>query len=980
MYKVKSRIIAIIMTLVMCMSQINVLMASDLKHKVNQITLTIEKFTIGQGYYMEPINLPFKEGEKLGSVISRALGSGKYNRGIDSDNIVYLESVLDDAAQAVNIPTYITSALDKEVTAQDDMWLAGGDYTNTSGWMYVINNMAPTVGMDNYTCVDGDVVRVEFSLYGYGADLGLSQASWGGPEALIAPANKDALIKLVANINGLEDKEVLLEKEIFGEGTTVGEYYNEALNLLYDMEVDQASVDTTYEKLQSVVGSIDSDGEDSDDKGDTPVTDPVEQAKLERIENILNAISAQYQEESYEWSIMDMAAYGLKDSLKQADIEKYVTDAKKLIQTSKKGTDFDKTAIIFTSLGIDPRTVTLEDGSHFDIIDYIANMKKMDLINGATFALLAYDSNNYPVVDKPWTRENVINYIKEAQRTDGGWALIPTLPTDTDITAMVLSALAPYYNAEEDLYDVKECVEKGISCLSKLQGEDGLYAYGKTKNSNTAAMVIIALSALGIDADKDSRFIQNDVSALDALLHFETAEHKIGYTDTTKANNMATEQGFRALVNYKAFKEGQGPAYVYQFITKPVAPMETPQPTISPEPTVTPQPTISPESTVTPEPTTTPQPTTTPGHSSGGSDTPATITVTFRLMGDSHHEEATAHKEYETWIPKTTYTVPKNATVKDVFEKALGEAGISYINRDGNYVSSINGLAEFDNGPNSGWMYMINGKHPNLGLKEYVLQGGETIVWHYTDDYTKEEGSEAWGSKPSDQPQSNPATSGGGGGRATSNACKEEGTTPEVQRSKEVDTTESTPMCTIDFEDVKESHWAKEAIIKLAAAGILQGKKQNQFMPSETLTRAELITMLYRMSGESYESTETLVFNDVKTTDWYGAAIGWGLQAGIIKGMNATSFAPQAPVTREQIATMVAKYIQYMKLELVANESKVAFKDAASISEYAKASVQTLQQYNILKGKADSTFAPKDKVTRAEAAQILIVIFKQNEK
>ncbi|MDO5304388.1 MAG: hypothetical protein Q4E87_02300, partial [bacterium] len=91
---------------------------------------------------------------------------------------------------------------------------------------------------------------------------------------------------------------------------------------------------------------------------------------------------------------------------------------------SKKGTDFDKTAIIFTALGLDATAVTLEEGKTFDIIDHIATMENMDMINGATFALLAYDSNNYKVVDKKWTREAIIDYIKDAQGEDGGWALI----------------------------------------------------------------------------------------------------------------------------------------------------------------------------------------------------------------------------------------------------------------------------------------------------------------------------------------------------------------------------------------------------------------------------------------------------------------------------------------------------------------------------------------------------------------------------
>ena len=76
--------------------------------------------------------------------------------------------------------------------------------------------------------------------------------------------------------------------------------------------------------------------------------------------------------------------------------------------------------------------------------------------------------------------------------------------------------------------------------------------------------------------------------------------------------------------------------------------------------------------------------------------------------------------------------------------KALSLAGIPYENPTGNYVMEIRGLAEFDNGPLSGWMYTLNGTHPNLGVNEQAVKNGDVIVFHYTDDYTKEQGSESF--------------------------------------------------------------------------------------------------------------------------------------------------------------------------------------------------------------------------------------------
>ena len=132
------------------------------------------------------------------------------------------------------------------------------------------------------------------------------------------------------------------------------------------------------------------------------------------------------------------------------------------------------------------------------------------------------------------------------------------------------------------------------------------------------------------------------------------------------------------------------------------------------------------------------------------------ITVYFTLYGDTIHGDPTeetgthtwADQNLELWIEETAYSVDMNATVKDVFEKALTDYDMTWKNETGNYVTSItyNGdtLAEFSNGTNSGWMYTLNGAYPDLGVSEQFLEDGDVIIWHYTDDYTKEESAKQW--------------------------------------------------------------------------------------------------------------------------------------------------------------------------------------------------------------------------------------------
>ena len=123
------------------------------------------------------------------------------------------------------------------------------------------------------------------------------------------------------------------------------------------------------------------------------------------------------------------------------------------------------------------------------------------------------------------------------------------------------------------------------------------------------------------------------------------------------------------------------------------------------------------------------------------------ITVTFSLLGDSVHgnkgdKHTLADGNLEKWIDGVTVTVGNNATVLDVITKALGSKYIIE-NETGNYIQSITpkdgtALGEFTNGNLSGWMYTLNGKHSDLGVAQQYLVNGDVIVFHYTDDYSRE--------------------------------------------------------------------------------------------------------------------------------------------------------------------------------------------------------------------------------------------------
>ena len=135
----------------------------------------------------------------------------------------------------------------------------------------------------------------------------------------------------------------------------------------------------------------------------------------------------------------------------------------------------------------------------------------------------------------------------------------------------------------------------------------------------------------------------------------------------------------------------------------------------------------------------------------------------FTLLGDSNHSEPTneggphtlSSKNLKTWVERTKVVIDNNTSVFDVFKKVLKQNKIDWKGSADNkyntmYISGVQipgskeYLEEFTNGSNSGWMYTLNGRHPSLGVAQQFLNNGDEIVFHYTDDYTKEEGSEKW--------------------------------------------------------------------------------------------------------------------------------------------------------------------------------------------------------------------------------------------
>ncbi|MGI6108768.1 MAG: DUF4430 domain-containing protein [Eubacteriaceae bacterium] len=232
------------------------------------VCMTVEKFTLGEGYNKEPKLYTVPKGTHLDKLITDVLGENNYTHtgsvGDSSGQVgqsFYLASVKDTEGN-LNIPKYITDAIDKDDdvslgSREDNDWLGEFDYTSASGWMYCANNTFPGYGCSNYELQNGDVIRWQYTLYGYGADLDADNSSWG-TAALITTAQKDKLTWRVAEINAMEDKEAVL-----ATGANQSKY-DTAVAVLENMESTQTEVDNALADLnaldtQTVAGDANGD-------------------------------------------------------------------------------------------------------------------------------------------------------------------------------------------------------------------------------------------------------------------------------------------------------------------------------------------------------------------------------------------------------------------------------------------------------------------------------------------------------------------------------------------------------------------------------------------------------------------------------------------------------------------------------------------------------------------------------------------------
>lgn len=286
-----------------------------------------------------------------------------------------------------------------------------------------------------------------------------------------------------------------------------------------------------------------------------------------------------------------------------------------------------------------------------------------------------------------------------------------------------------------------------------------------------------------------------------------------------------------------------------------------------------------------------------------------TSTVTFQL-----------HTDTDMWIqPTVVYDQPEGTTAMDVFRQVLTANGYTY-EAKGSYVQAVikpdgTKVAEFSKGPNSGWVFRVNGEFPDVAMQDYQLSDGDVIEVLFIANYMDE------------------------------------------------------PGLFLPFTDVN-NHWAYSAIKRVYNRGLMLGVSDTRFAPNQALSRAMLVTVLYRLADEP-DVTADNPFTDVPAGQWYTNAVIWAAANGIVSGFGDGTFRPNALATRAQAAVMLCGYAKLAGRDTTQRADLSAYADAAEIPSWALAEMQWANAAQLIRGRSDTILAPNAGTTRAEMAKIL---------
>lgn len=315
------------------------------------------------------------------------------------------------------------------------------------------------------------------------------------------------------------------------------------------------------------VGTISVSAETNNTTWQTAVTDTVSESKVssamdKAAEYTYNAVAnPQVGSIGGEWAVIGLSRSGYNVPMEYyntyySNVIEYVKKCNGIL-SEKKYTEYSRVILGLTAIGENPQNI-----GGYDLVKPLAEKENVTFqgINGAIYALIALNSGNY-IINSSEETENLkkyyINEILNSRNEDGGWSFTGELPSEIDITAMAIQALAGFTDDETVLTAVNESLE----FLSEKQNDNGTYSAYGDECSESIAQVITALTAVGVSPDSDA-FTKNGINIVDALLSYQQDDGSFKHTMSGSGENqMATEQALYALAAADRFYSGKNALY-----------------------------------------------------------------------------------------------------------------------------------------------------------------------------------------------------------------------------------------------------------------------------------------------------------------------------------------------------------------------------------------------------------------------------------
>lgn len=685
----------------------------------------------------------------------------------------------------------------------------------------------------------------------------------------------------------------------------------------------------------------------------------IDKEKEERINELLNNIAASYVDRSYEWNIMEMAAYEdlfpdsqykTSDKAKKEYIDKAIAS---LGEGHADDITYSKAIICLTALGIDAEKLyTVNSNEPISAVKGLNSVSHSSSVWYAPYTMAAYNQNSYSGTEE--YEKDLIEAVLENQGEDGSWDEWGSVQS----TSNVIAGLSFYQGTDEK---IDQAIEDAVAYLHDAQESDGRFDDGYGPDANVAAMAVIGLCAAGVNPDTDDRFVKDGVSALDGLLSFALTDNSgFGYNDNSSVNAYATEQAFRALIAAKQVMKTSKAFNIYDFSHNS-------------------------DSLI-------------PGRATGsGSETKPDNPP---AENDDITVDVTIRPDVGYWMKNKYVTVDEGATVYHAFIKALEGSGITQEGAESGYVSSMTyqgrTLGEFTLGENDGWLYKVNGELPDVGLTSYEIEDGDSILWYYTEDWTKDSAAGAGYREDIEEKNQEAADKVGDLIDKIGTITKDSGEAIKAAREaydaltaeqKELvenyeellaaeeayaalmaEAAEEKPI-EVHFTDVAEESYYYDAVQWAVANGITAGVAEDTFGPEWTCSRGQLATFLWRMAGRPAPETKTVPYIDVAEDSYYYDAILWAMENDIAKGTDGISFSPEMTVTRAQAVTFL-----WRALGSPAPSGKESFGDVPETAYYHDA-VLWAAENGITSGTGEGMFSPDASCQRGQIVTFLYRAF-----